>query len=61
MDFTQKIIDNQREVQDLCRSEASRKTLEKEEDEEEKLPEMEIPPPQDPSEEWLVIYNGQNH
>ncbi|KYO24880.1 coiled-coil domain-containing protein 174 isoform X1 [Alligator mississippiensis] len=53
VDFTQKIIDNQREVQDLCRSEASRKTLEKEEDEEEKLPEMEIPPPQDPSEEWV--------
>ncbi|KGL73212.1 Coiled-coil domain-containing protein 174, partial [Tinamus guttatus] len=53
VDFTQKIIDRQREVQDLCQSEDAGKTLEKEMDEEEMQPEMEIPPPEDPDEEWV--------
>lgn len=55
MDFTQKIIDKQHEVQELQQSEAARKTLEKETDDEETQPEMEIPPPEDPDEEWLVL------
>ncbi|XP_072732321.1 coiled-coil domain-containing protein 174 [Ciconia boyciana] len=53
VDFTQKIIDKQHEVQELYQSEAARKTLEKETDEEETQPEMEIPPPEDPDEEWV--------
>ncbi|KAG6939352.1 coiled-coil domain containing 174, partial [Chelydra serpentina] len=53
VDFTQKIIDKRREIQDLCESEAARKASEQEEDEEKTLPEIEIPPPQDPSEEWV--------
>ncbi|XP_074861817.1 coiled-coil domain-containing protein 174 isoform X2 [Carettochelys insculpta] len=52
VDFTQKIIDKRREVQDLCESEAARKVSKQEEDEE-KISEIEIPPPQDPSEEWV--------
>lgn len=55
VDFTQKIIDKQHEVQELYQSEAARMTLEKETDDEETLPEMEIPPPEDPDEEWLVL------
>lgn len=55
MDFTQKIIDKQREVQELYQNEAAIKTLEKETDDEEIEPEMEIPPPEDPDEEWLVL------
>uniref|UniRef100_A0A452H2S4 CCDC174 alpha/beta GRSR domain-containing protein n=1 Tax=Gopherus agassizii TaxID=38772 RepID=A0A452H2S4_9SAUR len=39
MDFTQKIIDKRREIHDLCESEA-------------KI-EIQIPPPQDPNEEWV--------
>uniref|UniRef100_G1NR80 Coiled-coil domain containing 174 n=2 Tax=Meleagris gallopavo TaxID=9103 RepID=G1NR80_MELGA len=53
VDFTQKIIDKQREVQELYQNEAARKTLEKEPDDEEIEPEMEIPPPEDPDEEWV--------
>ncbi|XP_021265101.1 coiled-coil domain-containing protein 174 [Numida meleagris] len=53
VDFTQKIIDKQREVQELYQSEAARKTSEKETDDEEILPETEIPPPEDPDEEWV--------
>ncbi|KAM6197723.1 coiled-coil domain-containing protein 174 [Sarcoramphus papa] len=53
VDFTQKIIDKQHEVQELYQSEAARKTLEKETDDEETQPEMEIPPPEDPDEEWV--------
>ncbi|KAM6301177.1 coiled-coil domain-containing protein 174 [Aegotheles albertisi] len=53
VDFTQKIIDKQHEVQELYQSEAARKTLEKETDDEEALPETEIPPPEDPDEEWV--------
>lgn len=58
VDFTQKIIDKQHEVQELYQSEAARKTLEKETDYEETQPEMEIPPPEDPDEEWLVLLIG---
>ncbi|NXI40374.1 CC174 protein, partial [Galbula dea] len=53
VDFTQKIIDKQHEVQELYESEAARKTLEKETDDEEIQPEMEIPPPENPDEEWV--------
>ncbi|NXN35584.1 CC174 protein, partial [Rhinoptilus africanus] len=53
VDFTQKIIDKQHEVQELCRSEAARKASEKDTDDEETQPEMEIPPPEDPDEEWV--------
>ncbi|NXX05576.1 CC174 protein, partial [Larus smithsonianus] len=53
VDFTQKIIDKQHEVQELCQSEAARKTSEKDTDDEETQPEMEIPPPEDPDEEWV--------
>ncbi|NXK54957.1 CC174 protein, partial [Chauna torquata] len=53
VDFTQKIIDKQREVQELYQNEAAKKTLEKDKDDEETQPEMEIPPPEDPDEEWV--------
>ncbi|NXU53173.1 CC174 protein, partial [Turnix velox] len=53
VDFTQKIIDKQHEVQELCRSEAAEKTSEKDTDDEETQPEMEIPPPENPDEEWV--------
>ncbi|XP_054831207.1 coiled-coil domain-containing protein 174 [Eublepharis macularius] len=52
VDFTQKIIDKQKEVQELCANETARKAAEKE-SEDERLSEMEIPPPQDPTEEWV--------
>ncbi|XP_015284859.1 PREDICTED: coiled-coil domain-containing protein 174 isoform X2 [Gekko japonicus] len=52
VDFTQKIIDKQREVQELCANEAARKAAEKE-NEDERLSEAEIPPPRDPTEEWV--------
>lgn len=55
MDFTQKIIDKQREVQKLCANEAAGKKEEEEDKEEDGLTETEIPPPQDPTEEWLVV------
>uniref|UniRef100_A0A8D0B4C7 Coiled-coil domain containing 174 n=1 Tax=Salvator merianae TaxID=96440 RepID=A0A8D0B4C7_SALMN len=53
VDFTQKIINKQREVQDLCANENARKAAQKENEEEERLSESEIPPPQDPTEEWV--------
>ncbi|KAM8799881.1 coiled-coil domain-containing protein 174 [Eudromia elegans] len=53
VDFTQKIIDRQREVQELCQSEDATRTSEKEMDDEENQPEMEIPPPENPDEEWV--------
>ncbi|NWS68662.1 CC174 protein, partial [Crotophaga sulcirostris] len=53
VDFTQKIIDKQHEVQELYQSEDPTKTLEKEADDEETQPETEIPPPEDPDEEWV--------
>ncbi|XP_009868137.1 PREDICTED: coiled-coil domain-containing protein 174 [Apaloderma vittatum] len=53
VDFTQKIIDKQHEVQELYQSEAARKAVDKDTDDEETQPEMEIPPPTDPDEEWV--------
>ncbi|NXJ73861.1 CC174 protein, partial [Trogon melanurus] len=53
VDFTQKIIDKQHEVQELYQSEAARKAIDKDTEDEETQPEMEIPPPTDPDEEWV--------
>ncbi|NXR18981.1 CC174 protein, partial [Cinclus mexicanus] len=55
VDFTQKIIDKQHEVQELHQSEAVGKSLssERDSDEEETQPEADIPPPEDPDEEWV--------
>ncbi|XP_039551414.1 coiled-coil domain-containing protein 174 isoform X1 [Passer montanus] len=53
VDFTQKIIDKQHEVQELRQSEAAGKTSERDTDEEETQPEADIPPPEDPDEEWV--------
>ncbi|NXX69969.1 CC174 protein, partial [Spizella passerina] len=53
VDFTQKIIDKQHEVQELQQSEAAGKTSERDTDEEETQPEADIPPPEDPDEEWV--------
>ncbi|KAM4893693.1 coiled-coil domain-containing protein 174 isoform 1-T1 [Sylvia borin] len=53
VDFTQKIIDKQHEVQELHQSEAAGKTSERDTDEEEIQPEADIPPPEDPDEEWV--------
>ncbi|NWU92560.1 CC174 protein, partial [Upupa epops] len=53
VDFTQKIIDKQHAIQEQYQSEADRKTSEKETDDAESQPEMEIPPPEDPDEEWV--------
>lgn len=55
MDFTQKIIDKRREVQELCTSETARKAMGDENGEGERFSEAEVPPPQNPDEEWLVI------
>ncbi|KAM7040689.1 coiled-coil domain-containing protein 174 [Acridotheres tristis] len=53
VDFTQKIIDKQHEVQELHQSEGTGKTSERDTDEEETQPEADIPPPEDPDEEWV--------
>ncbi|NXU36231.1 CC174 protein, partial [Drymodes brunneopygia] len=53
VDFTQKIIDKQHEIQELHQSEAAGKTSERDTDEEETQPEADIPPPEDPDEEWV--------
>ncbi|NXL84498.1 CC174 protein, partial [Alectura lathami] len=53
VDFTQKVMDRQREAQELCQNEAARRMSEKEEEDEEPQPELEIPPPEDPDEEWV--------
>uniref|UniRef100_A0A8C3QHA7 Coiled-coil domain containing 174 n=1 Tax=Cyanoderma ruficeps TaxID=181631 RepID=A0A8C3QHA7_9PASS len=53
VDFTQKIIDKQHEVQELHQSEAAGKTSERDTDEEETQPDADIPPPEDPDEEWV--------
>ncbi|XP_036593374.1 coiled-coil domain-containing protein 174 [Trichosurus vulpecula] len=53
VDFTQKIIDKRKEIQALNLNKESKKTAEKEEDRDEGLSEADIPPPQDPSEEWV--------
>uniref|UniRef100_A0A2R8M7C7 Coiled-coil domain containing 174 n=1 Tax=Callithrix jacchus TaxID=9483 RepID=A0A2R8M7C7_CALJA len=52
VDFTQKIIDKRKEMEASGARRDSQKAGESEDDEE-NLPEREIPPPQDPSEEWV--------
>ncbi|KAM9186446.1 coiled-coil domain-containing protein 174 isoform 2-T2 [Dugong dugon] len=52
VDFTQKIIDKRKEMDTFSANRDSRKAEERE-DEEENLSERDIPPPQDPSEEWV--------
>ncbi|XP_027496465.1 coiled-coil domain-containing protein 174 [Corapipo altera] len=53
VDFTQKIIDKRHEVQELGQRETAGKTSERESDDEETQPEADIPPPEDPEEEWV--------
>lgn len=54
VDFTQKIIDRHREMESFGATRDSRNAGERDDDEE-NLSEKDIPPPQDPSEEWLVM------
>lgn len=54
VDFTQKMIDRHKEMEAVGASRDYRKTEERDDDEA-ALSEKDIPPPQDPSEEWLVI------
>lgn len=54
VDFTQKMIDKHKEMESFGANRDSRKAEERDEDEE-NFSETDIPPPQDPSEEWLVI------
>ncbi|XP_015673511.1 coiled-coil domain-containing protein 174 [Protobothrops mucrosquamatus] len=62
VDFTQKIIDKQREVQELCTSETAKKAMGEENGEEERFSEGEVPPSQNPDEEWVeyVDYLGRS-
>lgn len=50
MDFAQKIIEKRREVQTLCHKE--RKTNNGEEDDDTRAPDLPVPGPKDPEEEW---------
>lgn len=52
MDFTQKAIDKRRELEAAGAAREPRKA-ERAEDDDERLSERDIPPPQDPSEEWV--------
>ncbi|XP_058421714.1 coiled-coil domain-containing protein 174 isoform X1 [Diceros bicornis minor] len=52
VDFTQKIIDRHKEMEAFGANRDSRKAGERDDDEE-NLSEKDIPPPQDPSEEWV--------
>ncbi|XP_016065366.1 PREDICTED: coiled-coil domain-containing protein 174 [Miniopterus natalensis] len=52
VDFTQKIIDRHREMESFGATRDSRNAGERDDDEE-NLSEKDIPPPQDPSEEWV--------
>uniref|UniRef100_A0A287B1H8 Coiled-coil domain containing 174 n=1 Tax=Sus scrofa TaxID=9823 RepID=A0A287B1H8_PIG len=52
VDFTQKIIDRHKEMETVGANRDSRRTG-KRDDDEEILSEKDIPPPQDPSEEWV--------
>lgn len=54
VDFTQKMIDRHKEMEAGGANRDYRKTEERDDDEA-ALSEKDIPPPQDPSEEWLVI------
>ncbi|XP_006901099.1 PREDICTED: coiled-coil domain-containing protein 174 [Elephantulus edwardii] len=53
VDFTQKIIDKRKEMEDAFGANRGFTKADEREDEEENLSETEIPPPQDPSEEWV--------
>ncbi|XP_068838541.1 coiled-coil domain-containing protein 174 isoform X1 [Capricornis sumatraensis] len=52
VDFTQKMIDKHKEMEAIGANRDYRKTEERDDDEE-ALSEKDIPPPQDPSEEWV--------
>lgn len=54
VDFTQKLIDKHKEMEAFGASRDSVKAAERDDDEE-NISDKDIPPPQDPSEEWLVI------
>uniref|UniRef100_A0A8C9EGH1 Coiled-coil domain containing 174 n=1 Tax=Phocoena sinus TaxID=42100 RepID=A0A8C9EGH1_PHOSS len=51
VDFTQKLIDKRKEMEELGANRDYRKT--ERDDDEETVSEKDIPPPQDPSEEWV--------
>ncbi|XP_040214810.1 coiled-coil domain-containing protein 174 [Rana temporaria] len=51
VDFAQKIIEKRREVQTLCHKE--RKTNNGEEDDDTRAPDLPVPGPKDPEEEWV--------
>ncbi|KAM4820866.1 coiled-coil domain-containing protein 174 [Thomomys bottae] len=54
VDFTQKIIDRRREMGAFGANREPLKEVERDDDDDDSnLPEREIPPPQDPSEEWV--------
>lgn len=53
VDFTQKIIDKHKEMEAFGANRGSRKAGEGEDDDDDNLSEKDIPPPQDPSEEWV--------
>ncbi|KAM5130280.1 coiled-coil domain-containing protein 174 [Callospermophilus lateralis] len=53
VDFTQKIIDKRREMEASGATRESRNAAERDEEDDERLSERDIPPPQDPSEEWV--------
>lgn len=53
VDFTQKIIDKHREMAAFNASRDAKRAGERDDDED-NLSEKDIPPPQDPSEEWWV-------
>lgn len=60
VDFTQKIIDKHKEMEVFGANRDCRKAGERDDDEE-NLSEKDIPPPQDPGEEWLVIMTLIGH
>ncbi|XP_056380906.1 coiled-coil domain-containing protein 174 isoform X2 [Hyla sarda] len=49
VDFAQKIIDKKKEIQNFCQKERKQAQVE----EEEKMPDLPIPAPQNPGEEWV--------
>lgn len=55
VDFTQKIIDKHKEMEMFGAHKDAAKSGERDDDEE-NLSEKDIPPPQDPSEEWWVMF-----
>uniref|UniRef100_A0A8D2JPX0 Coiled-coil domain containing 174 n=1 Tax=Sciurus vulgaris TaxID=55149 RepID=A0A8D2JPX0_SCIVU len=53
VDFTQKIMDRRKEMEARGATREARKAAERDDDDEEHLSEGDIPPPQDPGEEWV--------